>query len=114
MVDPHIILIQPHITEKSLRLSMGDPRIEKDSDLVRKYTFVVADSANKIQIKDAVQAIYNEGKKDKDKITVTNVATIRVKGRMKRMGQRKPGMTTGFKKAIVTLAAGQSLEDYGA
>ncbi len=132
MKNPHDIVVQPHITERTVKLSYGDdqsalqrlrnearksgqkPGVLKvsEEDLVRKYTFVVAKSANKIEIKAAVEAIYNEGKKDKETITVTSVRTIKVLGKKRRRGQ-KAGYEPDRKKAIVTLAAGQLLEDYG-
>lgn len=115
MRDPYTIIVRPHITEKSVALSSGDFRIKDMEELTRKYTFVVAPDANKIEIKAAIEAIYNQDKKanDDSRITVTNVRTINVVGKMRRVGNRKEGRKTGFKKAIVTLAKGQMLEDYG-
>ena len=108
MKDPHDIVNRPHITEKTVALSYG-PRSVTDVDKVqRKYTFVVANSANKFEIKEAIEAIYDK------KITIESVRTIKVLGKTRRVGQRKPGKKPDFKKAIVTLAAGQMLEDYGA
>lgn len=113
MRDSHNIIIQPHITEKSVKLSYGDERIMKEEDLVRKYTFRVATDANKIEIKRAIEDIYNAGKKKGDQITVTDVHTVKVKGKTRRVGQRSQGKKPDFKKAVVTLAKGQMLEDYG-
>ncbi|MDI9638891.1 50S ribosomal protein L23 [Kamptonema cortianum] len=113
MRDPHTIVVRPHITEKTVKLSYGDPRIQNDEDIVRKYTFVVAPNANKIEIKSAIEHIYNDGKKDKDHIQVTSVATVKVKGKTRRVGQRSSGSKPDWKKAVVTLAKGQILEDYG-
>lgn len=114
MKDPHAIIIRPHISEKTYALSLGDPRIADENEIVRKYTFVVARDANKIEVKEALEAIYNAGKKDKEKITVTKVHTTKGYGKTKRVGQqRKPGKRPDFKKAVVTLAKGQMLEDYG-
>lgn len=112
-MDPHTVILYPHITEKTTALSYGDPRIKDEKKLVRKYTFIVEPRANKIQIKQAIEAIYNEGKKDKEKIEVTGVRTVNMKGKSRRVGQRKPGKTALRKKAIVTLAAGQQLEEFG-
>lgn len=113
MKDPHLIVIKPHITEKSVALSYGDPRIRDEKDLVRKYTFVVANDANKMEIKQAIEAIYNEGRKKKEElITVESVRTIRVLGKKRRRGMRT-GYAPDRKKAIVTLGRGQMLEDYG-
>lgn len=136
MKNPHDIIVSPYITEKSVALSYGDDtsallrkkhELAKsggaakkgdklavtEADLVRKYTFLVAKSANKIEIKQAIEAIYNAGKKKGDAISVTNVHTVRVLGKKRRRGQRSTGYEPDRKKAIVTLAKGQILEDYG-
>ncbi len=114
MKDPHTIIIQPHITEKSVALSYGDPRVKDDGQLQRKYTFLVANDANKFEIKMALESIYNAGKRGKDeKIKVESVRTVKVYGKTKRRGMRSSGRTPDRKKAIVTLAKGQILEDYG-
>jgi large subunit ribosomal protein L23 len=130
--NPHDIVIRPHITEKSVGLSYGDDRgtlrrlqneakkageTKKDvkvteTDIVRKYTFIVAKDANKIEIKNALEAIYNEGKKADEAISITSVRTIKVLGKKRRRGQ-KTGYEPDRKKAIVTLKQGQLLEDYG-
>lgn len=114
MKDPYTIIIRPHITEKAVDLSHGDPRIKETADIVRRYTFIVNMTANKLEIKGAIEAIYNKGKGPKDdKIVVDSVNTIRMKGKMRRVGQKSQGKKPDFKKAIVTLAKGQLLEDYG-
>lgn len=136
MKNPHEIIIRPHITEKSVGLSYGDdlgarrrlhneakknPDPKKkggeikvtEEDIVRKYTFIVATDANKIEIKNAIEAIYNEGKKADEAISVTSVRTIKVLGKKRRRGARSSGYAPDRKKAIVTLAKGQLLEDYG-
>ena len=113
MTDPYSIIIKPHITEKTVRLSYGDPT-QKDEDLLqRKYTFIVAQKANKIEIKKAFEAIYNRDAKKGDLLDVASVQTITVRGKMRRVGQRAKGKRPDFKKAIITLAKGQILEDYG-
>lgn len=113
MKDPHLVVVKPHITEKSVANSYGDPKIRDEAELVRKYTFIVSTSANKIEIKKAVEAIYNEGKKPADHIVVTDVHTIKLPGKKKKMAKRTGGITPVRKKAVVTLAKGQVLEDYG-
>ncbi len=137
MKDPHEIILRPRITERSMHLSYGDersarqrllnaaraetkrtgkvvqPDAETEQDLVRKYTFEVAVNANKLEIKAAIEAIYNAGRKKDDAISVTNVRTIKVLGKKKRRGMRSTGFQPDKKKAIVTLAAGQMIEDYG-
>ncbi len=112
MKNPHDIIIAPHVTEKAVSMSYGDPRIKNEDDLVRKYTFLVSTTANKLEIKSALEAIYNAGKKADQGISITSVRTIRVPGKKRRRG-RSTGYTPDRKKAIVTLAKGQMLEDYG-
>lgn len=114
MKNPHTIIIAPHLTEKSVAMSYGDTRVKDEKDLVRKYTFLVAKDANKIEIKAAIEAIYNAGKKKSDDlIQVDAVRTIRVLGKKRRRSQKSQGYEPDRKKAIVTLAKGQMLEDYG-
>ena len=113
MKNAHEIIVAPHITERSVALSYGDPGVKEEKDLVRKYTFIVAKSANKIEIKQAIEAIYNAGKKKGEAIVVENVRTVRVLGKKRRRGQRSTGYEPDRKKAIITLAKGQMLEDSG-
>lgn len=81
----HDILIKPIITEKSM-----------DQVADKKYTFEVAKSANKIQIKKAVEEIF--------KVKVEKVTTINYIGKPKRMGVHQ-GKRADWKKAIVKLSA---------
>jgi large subunit ribosomal protein L23 len=116
--NPHNIIVAPLISEKSVRLSYGDPTIRDEKDLIRKYTFFVSTDANKIEIKRAIEEIYNTGKKESEKITVEKVHTIKVLGkgrrvRLKTSSNPKLGYRPNRKKAIITLAKGQVLEDYG-
>lgn len=84
------IIIRPVVTEKSIGLMEHN-----------KYVFKVALSANKIEIKKAIEEIF--------KVNVVDVNTVRVKGKEKRMG-RSVGKTSDYKKAIVQLAEGDSIE----
>lgn len=80
------IILKPVITEASMQ------------DLqARKYTFKVAKTANKIEIKDAVEEIFG--------VKVASVHTMNVKGQYRRMGKNE-GYTSAWKKAIVTLTEG--------
>ncbi|MBQ3841307.1 MAG: 50S ribosomal protein L23 [Ruminiclostridium sp.] len=79
------IIVRPIITERSMA-----------GIAERKYTFRVADGANKIEIKKAVEKLFG--------VKVEKVNTISVKGKKKRMG-RHEGYTSDWKKAIVTLTA---------
>jgi large subunit ribosomal protein L23 len=96
-----------------------DPNPVTDQDLVRKYTFIVAKDANKLEIKRAIEEIYNAGRKKKEEmITVENVHTSTIKGKKKRVRTKGSpygvaGYSASRKKAIITLAKGQLLEDYG-
>jgi large subunit ribosomal protein L23 len=112
--DPHSIIIKPHITERSAAMSYGDQRVRDEKELVRKYTFIVSRDANKMEIKQAIESIYNAGKRKKDElIAVDKVHTVTIKGKKKRRGMRTAGYQPDRKKAIITLAKGQMLEDYG-
>lgn len=106
MKDPYSIIVRPHITEQSVALSYGSERIKDEAELVRKYTFIVNRDANKIEIKQAIETIYEK------KVSVTSVRTIKVLGKKRRRGQ-STGYEPDRKKAVITLAKGQMLEDYG-
>lgn len=85
------IIISPVITEKGTLLQ------EKNN----QYLFRVAPRANKIQIRDAVGKIFN--------VKVTGVRVITVHGKMRRVG-RAQGRKPGWKKAIVTLKEGDTID----
>ena len=87
----HDVLIRPVISEKSVAMT------ERDN-----YTFAVGRDANKFQIKAAVEAEF--------KVTVIGVRVMWVKPKEKRRGRRTPGMVPGWRKAVVTIAAGQKIE----
>ena len=86
----HDIIRKPVITEKSMA-AMAE----------NKYTFIVHISANKSQIKRAVEEVFN--------VKVADVKTLRTMGKTKRMGVHV-GKRADFKKAMVTLAEGSSIE----
>ena len=85
------IVLRPLITEKGSQLKMAS----------NQYLFQVATEANKIEIKKAVEEIWN--------VRVTAVRTIHLKGKKKRMG-RFEGRRPDWKKAVVTLKEGESIE----
>ena len=93
-MDARDILIRPLITEKNTQL------MEEG-----KYVFVVAKKANKIEIAKAVAEVFN--------VKVANVNTVNVSGKMKRMG-RFVGKSSDYKKAIVKLAPGETIEFFQA
>ena len=78
------IIIRPIITERSMAGTAN-----------KKYTFEVAPTAGKIEIKKAVEEIFG--------VKVASVNTIKVPGKAKRMGAGRPGRTKDWKKAIVQL-----------
>ncbi|MCI8547516.1 MAG: 50S ribosomal protein L23 [Bacilli bacterium] len=84
------IIKAPVITEKS--------QIEKENG---KYTFKVDPKANKTEIKLAIEKIFN--------VKVVDIKTINEKPKKKRVG-RYTGLTNRSKKAVVTLAEGQTIE----
>lgn len=90
MKNAHDIIIKPIITEDSI------DRLQNN-----KYTFKVAKDANKIEIKNAVEEIFD--------VKVSKVNTISVKGKEKRMG-RFTGYRPDWKKAIVTLEGEKTIE----
>ena len=85
------IILAPVITEKSSRIA------ETGNGIV----FKVRKDANKTQIKQAIEKIYN--------VKVTKVNTLNVKPKKKRVG-RYEGTTSAYKKAIITLAEGSNIE----
>jgi large subunit ribosomal protein L23 len=87
------ILKRPLVTEKGTLLR------EKDN----KVVFSVAKDANKIEIKQAVEELF--------KVHVEDVKTMVMKGKTKRWGYR-PFQRSDWKKAIVTLKAGETIEFY--
>jgi len=91
------ILIKPLITEK----------MSLDTERRNAYGFVVADGANKIEIKKAIEKEYG--------VTVTSVRTLRVDGKQ-RQRYTKTGMvkgrTNGYKKAIVSIGDGELIDFY--
>ncbi|RKX59062.1 MAG: 50S ribosomal protein L23 [Thermodesulfobacteriota bacterium] len=91
MRDPRTVILAPIITEKSMYLK----------EKYNQVSFWVDPSANKIEIKKAVEDLF--------KVKVVDVQTIRVKGKPKG-GFRNLGRTSIRKKAIVRLAEGETIE----
>ncbi|MBW2962215.1 50S ribosomal protein L23 [Mesonia aestuariivivens] len=91
------ILIKPIITEKATN----------DSEMNNRFSFVVNNKANKIEIKDAVESAYG--------VSVEKVRTMNVRPD-RRTRYTKTGIVTGktkaFKKAIVQLAEGETIDLY--
>ena len=96
LTAPEIIL-RPVSSEKTI-----------DESTRGKYTFAVNGQANKIQIKAAVEELYK-----KEGVTVVAVNVLTTKAKEKARGTKRGrivGHTTPWRKAIVTLAAGQKIE----
>ncbi|MBE6124513.1 MAG: 50S ribosomal protein L23 [Erysipelotrichaceae bacterium] len=85
------VIIEPIVTEKSMKLTQD----------YNKVTVKVAKGTNKVQIKEAFEKLFG--------VKVTNVNTSYVRAKAKRMG-RYEGKVSGYKKAIITLAEGQTLD----
>ena len=83
MKNPHDIILRPVLTEKAY-----------DGLADKRYVFEVAIGANKIEIKQAVEAVFG--------VKVASVNTLRTLGKIKRQG-RYSGRTPEIKKAYVTL-----------
>ena len=85
------IIKAPVITEKSTAIASNE----------KSYVFKVDAKANKSQIKDAIEKIFN--------VKVESVNTVNVHPKKKRVG-RHSGMTNKYKKAIVTLVSGNKID----
>jgi len=93
----HEVILRPIISEKSM-----------DESQRGKYTFAVHDTANKIQIKAAVEELWA-----KENVTVVSVNVLTTNRKEKRRGTKRGrivGWTTPWRKAVVTLAPGQKIE----
>ncbi len=85
------ILKRPHLTEKAVAMK----------EKANQVTFEVARDANKIEIRRAIEQLFDVG--------VRKVATINVRGKKKRMG-RYQGRRSAWKKAMITLKPGDKIE----
>ena len=90
MKQAHEIIKRPLITEKTSQL------IEE-----RKYTFEVAKGTNKIEIKEAIEKLFE--------VKVTTVNVINVRKKPHKVGKYE-GLRPAVRKAIITLAEGQKLD----
>ena len=90
MIDLHDVIIAPVLSEKATALREEN-----------KYVFKVHPSASKIQIKEAVAKLFN--------VKVLSCTTLNVLGKVQRV-RGKLGKTASWKKAIVRLAAGETIK----
>ena len=91
MRDPRAVLLRPMMTEKSMQ--------QKDD--LNAVTFQVAVDANKVEIRQAVEKVFN--------VKVAEVRTANREGKWKRMG-RFEGRRPSWKKAVVKLMPGHKIE----
>ena len=105
MRPPEQIIKRPLLTEKGtlLKETGGRPAdAEADAEkLSPQVLFEVARDANKVEIRNAVEKLWN--------VNVLKVRTTVVRGKQKRLG-RFMGRRSNWKKALVTLAPGQNIE----
>lgn len=88
------VIVSPRITEKAMASALG-----------HQYSFVVHPDATKTQIRHAVEEIFG--------VNVVKVNTVNIGGKKRsfaRRGLRTTGRTKDYKKAVVTLKAGQKIE----
>ena len=93
MRDPRQVIIRPVVTERSTELA----------DEHGTYTFIVNRDANKIEIKNAVESLFD--------VKVKAVRTANYRGKWRRMGTSY-GQKAAYKKAVVTLSEGQRIDVY--
>ncbi len=86
----YAVVYGPHVTEKA---SLGNA--------IGKYVFRVSGTANKIEISHAIEKLY--------KVKVSNVHLLHMPSKKRQVG-RHQGEKSGFKKAVVTLQKGQTID----
>lgn len=104
MRSPQTVIKRPLLTEKSARLREtggGAVAAAEGETYAQKIVFEVARDANKIDIRRAVEQLF--------KVSVTDVRTLVVRGKVKRVG-RFSGQRPSWKKAFVTLKPGDNIE----
>lgn len=92
MEDITSVIIRPLLTERGTHLK----------ETQNTYLFEVRRSINKLQVKRAVEYLFN--------VKVQHVRTVSMHGKMKRLGARPAGCRPDWKKAIVTLVPGETIE----
>ena len=88
-MNSYDILKRPIISERSM-----ETVLDREGNEIKKYTFEVPKTANKVEIKKAVEEVFG--------VKVAKVNTMNVLGKVKRMG-RTEGRRSSWKKAVVTL-----------
>jgi large subunit ribosomal protein L23 len=103
MRAPQSIIKRPLLTEKTARLREtggSDVRPVEGDDVAQQVVFEVVRDANKIEIRNAIESLF--------KVSVTQVRTLVVRGKNKRVGKFS-GRRPAWKKALVTLKAGDTI-----
>ncbi len=90
-MNSYDIIRRPIMTERSM-----ETVYDRQGNEIKKYTFEVPKTVNKVEIKKAVEEVFG--------VKVSDVNTMNVTGKLKRMG-RNEGRRPSWKKAIVTLSA---------
>lgn len=93
MRDAREVIIKPVVTEASAELQENE----------RTYTFIVARDANKLEIRNAVESLFD--------VRVEAVRTANYQGKWRRVG-RSLGRRPAYKKAVVKLADGDAIDVY--
>ena len=88
------ILNQALLTDKATMLSAN----------LNKYSFIVSSSASRTNVKTAVENAFGV------KVLKVNVLNVKPKAKRDRTRRNKQGFTSGFKKAVITLQAGDSID----
>ncbi len=100
-LDPYQVVMRPVVTEKSHLFN--EPKGKRREVVRHKYVFEVDPRASKHQIKDALEVLYD--------VKVHSVNTMRMPGKTRRVG-RNVGKTKEWKKAVVALQGGHTIELY--
>ncbi len=95
MINAEKILLKSLVTEKTTAASAN----------ANQYTFRVATDANKISVAQAIEIAFPEAK-----VAKVSIMNVRPKAKRDRMRRGKVGYKAGYKKAIVTLKPGTSIE----
>ncbi len=108
MKDPYEVIQSRYVTEKATvleQLHTAESNQSVERCKAPKYVFIVDRHANKHEIAHALEAIYKE-----KNVKVTKVNTLHTKRKAKRRGRGKKGLTPSYKKAIVTMEPGDTID----
>ena len=101
MAEARDVIIRPVVTEQTML--MGGGQFAGTGDDANTYVFVVRRDANKVEIRKAIQSMFD--------VSVTAVRTMNYRGKSRRVG-RVAGKRAAYKKAVVRLAPGESIDVY--